>query len=399
MRLLAKDRYVIFASGIIVFSVFLGVLAGTMAATMAPRTTDFGSVVSEYLFPSRETVIRKQAARIVSQMDSREKLGQLVMIGIHGTDVTNDAAYMLKNYHVGNIVLFDRNLQSYQQTAKLTADLQKLALEDAKQPVPLFIGIDEEGGPVVRGRGIIPPPPSQMELAQRNNMMVIGQWADKTGNTLKALGINVNFAPVADVCWNNPRCYSGDPEIVSKCITAAANGYVNANEVFVLKHFPGIGRGKVDSHKDVSNIDVSKELLLQTDLKPFLDIIDNFRTQDFFIMVSHLKYPQLDPDNTASQSYNIITRLLRNELGYDGLIITDDMEMGAVAKYESYRQMGVNAIKAGADIVMICHDYNHQAEVYKGLVEAYDAGELDKKQIDDAVRRVVQAKLRCNTPL
>lgn len=329
---------------------------------------------------------------IVANMSYKEKLGQMVMIGIHGTELTDDAKYMLSQYHIGNIILFDRNLQMAEQTVKLTADLQQAA-SDAGQPVPLFIGIDEEGGPVLRGKGFIEPPPSQRVLGAAQDTVAAESWARKTGEQLRKLGINVNFAPVADLGAASERSYGADPEQATKMLKAATQGYEESHVIYALKHFPGIGRGTVDSHQDVSAIDISREELRNTDLKPFQAIIDRDTDDDFFVLVSHLKYPQLDAKNSASQSRAIITDLLRGEMGYQGLIITDDLEMGAVAKHGSFRQLGVNAVKAGADMVMICHEYEHETEIYLGLLEAYENGELDKGQIDASVKRIVKAKL------
>ena len=335
---------------------------------------------------------------IVNNMSAKEKIGQMVMIGIHGTELSDDAAYMLSQYHIGNVILFDRNLQSREQTAKLTADLQRSAKENAHQPVPLFIAIDEEGGRVVRGRNFIESPPSQQELGNAGETTAVEAWARKTGAALKELGIHVNFAPVADVGANDTRSYSKDPDTVVKFVKAAAQGYESAREIYALKHFPGIGRGTVDSHKDISSIDVTEDTLFKSDLKPFQALIDEKADQDFFILVSHLKYPQLDAKNAASQSHAIVTGLLRKKMGYNGLIITDDLEMGAIAKYGSYRDIGVKAVKAGVDIVMMCHEYPHETDVYLGLLEAYENGELDKAQIDASVRRIVKAKLRNGIP-
>jgi len=384
----------------------LAAVAGGIAALAVAGGIAFGS---SWLRNSQEHDARDTAGRsavektltldekvdaIVDKMTYKEKLGQMVMIGIQGTELSEDAAYMLSQYHIGGVILFDRNLQSREQTAKLTAALQKSAKEMARQPVPLFIAIDEEGGDVVRGKSLIQPPPSQQKLGQAGETTEVEAWARKTGVALKDLGINVNFAPVADVGSNDTRSYSKDPDTVVKFVKAAAQGYESSREIYALKHFPGIGRGTVDSHKDISSIDVTEDTLVKTDLKPFQAMIDEKADQDFFILVSHLKYPQLDAKNAASQSHAIVTGLLREKMGYNGLIITDDLEMGAVAKYGSYREIGVKAVKAGVDIVMMCHEYPHETDVYLGLLEAYENGELDKAQIDASVRRIVKAKLR-----
>ncbi|SFH98960.1 beta-N-acetylhexosaminidase [Selenomonas ruminantium] len=383
-----NKKFAALIGGIVVLAVVGGI---SFSSGWDKSNQKAGNIVSE------KTLDEKVDA-IVDKMTYKEKLGQMVMIGIHGTELSDDAAYMLSQYHIGNVILFDRNLQSREQTAKLTADLQRSAKENAHQPVPLFIAIDEEGGRVVRGRNFIEPPPSQQELGNAGETTAVEAWARKTGAALKDLGINVNFAPVADIGSQDTRSYSNDPDAVVKFVKAAAQGYESSREIYALKHFPGIGRGTVDSHKDISSIDVTEDTLFKSDLKPFQALIDEKADQDFFILVSHLKYPQLDKENAASQSHAIVTGLLRKKMGYNGLIITDDLEMGAVAKYGSYRDIGVKAVKAGVDIVMMCHEYPHETDVYLGLLAAYENGELDKDQIDASVRRIVKAKLRNGIP-
>jgi len=146
----------------------------------------------------------------------------------------------------------------------------------------------------------------------------------------------------------------------------------------------------VDSHVDSSSIDVAKEVLMTEDIIPFKTIIDENDPNDYFILVSHLKYPALDEEYPASLSSKIMTDLLRNELGYKGIIITDDMEMGAVANHNDFRSIGVKAVKAGVDIVLVCHEYEHQQEVYLGLLDAVNSGE---ERIDESVKRIIKVKL------
>ena len=129
------------------------------------------------------------------------------------------------------------------------------------------------------------------------------------------------------------------------------------------------------------------------DILPFKTIIDENDPNDYFILVSHLKYPALDEEYPASLSSKIMTDLLRNELGYKGIIITDDMEMGAVANHNEFRSIGVNAVKAGADIVLVCHEYEHQQEVYLGLLDAVNSGEISQERIDESVKRIIKVKL------
>lgn len=333
--------------------------------------------------------IDEKVDKIVASMSQTEKLGQMMMIGIQGTKVDDDSLYMLNQYHMGGVILFDRNMDSPEQVKQLTSDLQA----QSNEKVPLFIGIDEEGGDVVRMAEKLTPPPSQKEIGATGDIEQAKTWAIKTAKSLKDIGINVNFAPVADVGSNDKRSYSTDTNTVIDFVRAATEGYQQENIIYSLKHFPGIGKGKVDSHVDSSSIDVTKEILMAEDILPFKTIIDESDPNDYFILVSHLKYPALDEEYPASLSSKIMTDLLRNELGYKGIIITDDMEMGAVANHNDFRSIGVKAVKAGADIVLVCHEYEHQQEVYLGLLDAVNSGEISQERIDESVKRIIKVKL------
>lgn len=333
--------------------------------------------------------IDEKVDKIVESMSQTEKLGQMVMIGIQGTKVDDDSLYMLNQYHMGGVILFDRNMESPEQVKQLTSDLQA----QSNEKVPLFIGIDEEGGDVVRMAEKLTPPPSQKEIGSTGDIEQAKTWAVKTAKSLKDMGVNVNFAPVADVGSNDKRSYSTDTNTVIDFVRAATKGYQQENIIYSLKHFPGIGKGRVDSHVDSSNIDESKDTLMAEDIIPFKTIIDENEPNDYFILVSHLKYPALDEEYPASLSSKIMTDLLRNELGYKGIIITDDMEMGAVANHNEFRSIGVNAVKAGADIVLVCHEYEHQQEVYLGLLDAVNSSEISQERIDESVKRIIKVKL------
>lgn len=333
--------------------------------------------------------IDEKVDKTVESMSQTEKLGQMVMIGIQGTKVDDDSLYMLHQFHMGGVILFDRNMDSLEQVKQLTSDLQA----QSNEKVPLFIGIDEEGGDVVRMAEKLTPPPSQKEIGATGDIEQAKTWAIKTAKSLKDMGINVNFAPVADVGSNDKRSYSTDTNTVIDFVRAATKGYQQENIIYSLKHFPGIGKGKVDSHIDSSSIDVAKEILMTEDILPFKTIIDESDPNDYFILVSHLKYPALDEEYPASLSSKIMTDLLRNEFGYKGIIITDDMEMGAVANHNDFRSIGVKAVKAGADIVLVCHEYEHQQEVYLGLLDAVNSGEISQERIDESVKRIIKVKL------
>lgn len=372
---------------IVIIIIILGILLNNK--NIFSNVEESKSAQEEIPIAQQNLTIDEKVDQIVASMSQTEKLGQMVMIGIQGTKVDDDSLYMLNQYHMGGVILFDRNMESLEQVKQLTSDLQA----QSNEKVPLFIGIDEEGGDVVRMAEKLTPAPSQKEIGATGDIEQAKTWAIKTAKSLKDMGINVNFAPVADVGSNDKRSYSTDANTVIDFVRAATKGYQQENIIYSLKHFPGIGKGKVDSHIDSSSIDVAKEVLMTEDILPFKTIIDESDPNDYFILVSHLKYLALDEEYPASLSSKIMTDLLRNELGYKGIIITDDMEMGAVANHNDFRSIGVKAVKAGADIVLVCHEYKHQQEVYLGLLDAVNSGEISQERIDESVKRIIKVKL------
>lgn len=372
---------------IMIIIIILGILLNNK--NIFSNVEESKSAQEEIPIAQQNLTIDEKVDQIVASMSQTEKLGQMVMIGIQGTKVDDDSLYMLNQYHMGGVILFDRNMESLEQVKQLTSDLQA----QSNEKVPLFIGIDEEGGDVVRMAEKLTPAPSQKEIGATGDIEQAKTWAIKTAKSLKDMGINVNFAPVADVGSNDKRSYSTDANTVIDFVRAATKGYQQENIIYSLKHFPGIGKGKVDSHIDSSSIDVAKEVLMTEDILPFKTIIDESDPNDYFILVSHLKYLALDEEYPASLSSKIMTDLLRNKLGYKGIIITDDMEMGAVANHNDFRSIGVNAVKAGADIVLVCHEYKHQQEVYLGLLDAVNSGEISQERIDESIKRIIKVKL------
>ncbi len=368
-----------------VFTALLGSLLLTCAFQTGCGRDSGGTVPFGTAAPS----IEDQVDALVDSMTLQEKIGQMVMIGIEGTDVNKDSLFMLHQYHIGGVTLFDRNMESRDQVKRLTRNLQ----EEAEEKLPLFIAADEEGGAVVRMKDQLPELPSQESIGASGEPVKAQEWAITIGDIMKGMGINTNFAPVADTGFSGGRSYSNDPDVVASFVDNAVQGYEKTGVFCALKHFPGIGRSVVDSHMDVSDINIAREELLASDVKPFQKVIDSHEPTGYFIMVSHLKYPQIDPAEPASLSKTIMTGLLRETLGYDGVIITDDLTMGAVAKHNSYRELGVKAVRAGADIALVCHEYESQQEVYLGLLEAVEKGVITKERIDESVKRIVKAKL------
>lgn len=324
---------------------------------------------------------------ILKSMTLEEKIGQMMIAGFHGTTANDDVKFMLNNYHFGGIILFDRNMESKAQVKTLTADLQ------AGRKIPLFIAVDEEGGRVSRMKHDLTPPPSQKEIGQSGDSTLAYRSALSIGQELKNIGINLNFAPVADVGTPDDRSFSDNGEIVADFVANAALGYNKVGIFYTLKHFPGIGLWKVDSHQDLSVIDADKNILETIDLVPFKKVIGERENSEFMVMVGHYIYTALDAQNSATLSPTIMKNLLRDELGFKGVVVTDDLDMGALSKYHAQKDLGAASIKAGADIVLSCHDYEKQKIIYEGILEAVKRGEISNERINDSVRRILKMKL------
>ncbi|MBR4642425.1 MAG: glycoside hydrolase family 3 protein [Selenomonadaceae bacterium] len=324
----------------------------------------------------------------LQSMTLEEKIGQMVMIGVYGTELNDDIIFSLNNFHFGGVIFYDRNLESVAQAKKFVNDIEYAA----NQKVPLFFALDEEGGRVARGRNFLEVAPSQESIGLSGNPANANYWAKHNATILKSIGVNINFAPVADVGSRDTRSFGDDAQLVSNFVEAAAQGYEAENFLYTLKHFPGIGKSKIDPHKEVSAVEDSKEILDAEDLPPFKRIINGHDNSKFMIMVGHLRYDALDPVNSASLSPAVMTGLLRNELGFSGVVITDDLEMGAIKNHTDLPSLGVKMILAGGDIALVCHNYESQQIVYNSILEAVKRGEISVERINESVRRILKMK-------
>lgn len=345
-------------------------------------------------FGAEQTVVAAsseldEVEKILQSLTLEEKLGQMMIFGFTGTTVNDDITWMLANYHAGGIILFDRNMENGEQVKALTAGLEVAANEK----VPLFFAIDEEGGRVARGKEFLIPPPSQEELGLSGDSTRAYNSANSIAQELKNLGFNLNFAPVADVGINDTRYFSDNANVVADFVLQAAKGYEDAGIFYCLKHFPGIGLGQIDSHQDISTITAAREVLETEDLLPFRKVISERDNSKFMVMISHYKYSAFDAENSATLSPVVVTEILRGELGFNGVVVTDDLGMGAVSKYHDEKSLGVQAVKAGVDIILSCHEYEKQKTLYDGIFEAVKSSEISEQRIDESVRRILKMKL------
>ena len=374
----------------IIAATMIGALALTTGCGLHNPFTSKAEPVTYESVAQSELSPEEKVDKLVANMSDADKVGQLMMIGIHGKTLNDDAKFMLNEYRVGGIILFDRNMESKNQVKSLITDINKTSKSAGL--TPLFIGIDQEGGAVARMEDqLIKVPPAE-ELGKEPIEQAVS-LAKQSGTELKDLGFNINFAPVADLGLTYGRSFSTNPDDVVRYASAVGKAYDEAGLWYSYKHFPGIGKTDVDLHADTSVVPVSKETLLNEDTKVFVDLIKQSKPKTYAIMVSHAMYPQIDPDHPSSLSKAIITDWLRKDMGYNGVVVTDDMDMGALAKHYTFGDMAVQSILAGSDILLVCHEYEHMQEAYNGLMKAVKDGRISKERLDESVKRILLMKM------
>lgn len=374
----------------IVAATMIGALALTTGCGLHNPFTSKAEPVTYESVAQSELSPEEKVDKLVANMSDADKVGQLLMIGIHGKTLNDDAKFMLNEYRVGGIILFDRNMESKDQVKSLITDINKTGKSAGL--TPLFIGIDQEGGAVARMEDqLIKVPPAE-ELGKEPIEQAVS-LAKQSGTELKGLGFNINFAPVADLGLTYGRSFSTNPDDVVRYASAVGKAYDEAGLWYSYKHFPGIGKTDVDLHADTSVVPVSKETLLNEDTKVFVDLIKQSKPNTYAIMVSHAMYPQIDADHPSSLSKAIITDWLRKDMGYNGVVVTDDMDMGALAKHYTFGDMAVQSILAGSDILLVCHEYEHMQEAYNGLMKAVKDGRISKERLDESVKRILLMKM------
>ncbi len=329
-------------------------------------------------------------------MTVRDTVGQLLMVGFQGTELSHAFIDWLQEYRPGGVILFSRNVVDPEQVARLTNALQA----HAPNP-PLLIAIDEEGGRVSRLPRGFTTFPSAASIAARQSPDVAYEVAEVTARELRAVGINVNLAPVLDVNSNpaNPiigdRAYGAQPERVCTYALATVQGFEDNGIIPCGKHFPGHGDTTTDSHHVLPVVDADRVRLDDVELEPFRRAI---RQGLPAIMAAHVRYPALDTEAPATLSRPILTDLLRNELGFQGVTFTDDMEMRAILDHQTVGDASVRAVQAGADVVVICRQQERQREAVEAIEQTLERGGLSWERLTASVARVQDLKKKRLVP-
>ena len=339
----------------------------------------------------------------LNQMTLEEKVAQMFVVlpdAFLGVDTVTMAGEVtqsaVNDIPVGGFTYLAQNLQSESQIKDMLSDLQEISIE--RIGLPMFTCVDEEGGTVARinGRGIL-------DVPYIGNMSDVGLTGDAgqarwvgsvTGEYLSELGFNVNFAPVADVLTNSEntvvkyRSFGSDAQLVSEMVLAELEGLKESGIYGTLKHFPGHGATSSDTHEGYAAVMKTLEELQKCELLPFQAGIDAGAE---FVMTGHISLPWILEDHTpASLSYVMTTEILRNQMGYDGIVITDALNMGAVSQMYSSAEAAIKAICAGADLILMPADFY---SAYYGVLDAVERQEISEQRIEESMRRILKVKL------
>jgi beta-N-acetylhexosaminidase len=326
----------------------------------------------------------------------QKQIGQLFMAGLAGPSLDKDTVSLIREFNMGGMILFSRNIEDPLQLAELCKDLQREALRSHDRP--LFLAVDQEGGRVARLREPFSSFPGNAAIAaDKEPVKRAEEFGTVTAREMKLVGLNMDLAPVVDVQRGelekhlHSRSFGEDPEKVALLGRIIVRSLQGNGVMAVAKHFPGLGRAKVDPHVGLPVIDVDKEEVEGVNLVPFKAAIGEGVSG---IMSSHAIYPALDPARPATLSRLVLTELLRDTLGFEGLIITDDLEMGAIAGECPVAEGALMAFQAGADILLICKDQDHVVKSHRILRDRLSEGKIPEERIAESLQRIDRMKAR-----
>jgi len=325
---------------------------------------------------------------IMRELTLPEKIGQLIVTGVDSTTLADDESLMIRNNQVGGIIFLGHNIKSDQQLRLLQNEIRSVS------DIPLFLAIDQEGGRVQRLPLDKSQFPSALQIGKTNEKVY--EYGSKLGMAVKSFELNVNFAPVLDI-FSNPRnkvignrAFGNDPESVARIGTLVMKGIQDQGVIACVKHFPGHGDTSVDSHVGLPVIQHNIERLKNYEWIPFQEAIDSGAEM---VMTAHILLPNIDPDYPATMSEEVITGVLRNDMGFDGVVITDDLVMGAISKQYSYEEASLSSFKAGVDLLLISNN-NYVDEIQHALYSAVKRGELEESRVDESVKRILSLKYK-----
>lgn len=332
----------------------------------------------------------------IKGMTLKEKIGQLMIVGFEGTSLNEAIEKYIIDYKVGGLIFFSRNIESGEESFKLVNDMKTI---NKQNDIPLFISIDEEGGRVSRLPKEFKKLPTAKTLGNIDEMKISFEYGKIIASRLNSLGFNLDFAPVLDINSNpkNPvigdRAFGDNEKTVSRNAIDTMKGIGSEGIISAVKHFPGHGDTSVDSHKALPIVFKTLEELKKMELIPFKKAVE--KNVDS-IMVAHILYKAIDEDYPATMSKEIINELLRKEMAFKGVVISDDMTMGAILENYSLERASLKFLQAGGDVLLICHGKDNPELVIKAIEKAVEENVLSEDEIDEKVYRILQLKKQYN---
>jgi beta-N-acetylhexosaminidase len=343
------------------------------------------------------------------ELTIEQQIGQLFCIGLPGTEIDEPTRKLIKDVSPGGVIIFGRNVASPEQLRQLTDEVRSLT------PITPMIGIDQEGGLVDRLRRIFTPMPSARTIRQHGDLAGARALGRITGEVLSMLGFNLNFAPVMSIMTDDrdllsnglySRSFGRSPGEVLGYTMVYLRALQGTGLIGCLKHFPGIGSGEVDSHEEMPIVRLSHDDLIAQDLAPYIELFQRSDDRVRCVMVSHGGFPNIDIQHgiaggrlePASLSNGIVTSLLRDELGYKHVVLTDDLEMGAISKHYEIEEAARRAFYAGQDVLLICSRPDLIRRGYDSLLSAARSGEIAPERLSQSLTRIAELKSLFKAP-
>ena len=322
-------------------------------------------------------------------MSVRSLVGQMFVVSVGGTEPDYYINKMIRERNIGGVLLFGYNMKSEAQTKALTGTLQELSMKTGPA-IPLFVAVDQEGGKVSSAPWVSRQP-AAAQVGARGDLAQAREVAEQMGRELLRAGVNTDLAPVVDTGFGaaiGTRSFGENPKLVAEMGVASVEGFESAGVVSAAKHFPNHGPATSDSHLNLPIVDHDRRKLRSYDMPPFEAAV---RAGVPMVMVGHLLYPAIDPNRPASLSPEVIGTL-REELGFEGVVLTDDLAMAGATGDGTVARAAVRAVGAGADLLIISSPPQEQTDAYDAVVEAVESGEIPRERVETSVERVLRVK-------
>ena len=387
-------RLALIAFIILVFSIF----TSCSAPPIPDSSTDLEIQPPDIdITEEKKDELGEEATMLLGKMTLAEKVGQLLIVGFQSDMESESFQDYFDSYKVSGFILFNRNYKDFDSLYALVQSLkEKNSLSNS---LPLYISIDEEGGTVSRLPTGGTHFPDAQKVGKAGDPELTYQAGEVIGRELRGAGINLNFAPVLDIVSNNEnkllvkRSYGSNAEVVSLHGTSFINGLQSAGVIATAKHFPGHGNTVVDSHSKLPVINIDKPMLDSRELVPFKAAIDADLDA---VMVGHIAFPKLDPSGLpATMSSYFLTDILRKEMGFKGIAISDDIEMSGYANGKAtLEECIVTSFNAGIDVFVIGHTKEIQVRIFEALRDAFISGNISEERLNESVLRIITVKLK-----